>query len=628
MTVEDGQKVKDIARTAETTPRKIKDANCLPNYNVSADDTLLGPAMGAAGDAEVATTETTESSEIVVATETEQETDTTETEVAAESTDASETEAAVEAVETEESCPVPDGWVQMTVEDGQKVKDVAKIAKTTPRKIKDANCLPNYNVSADDTLWVPQWEPQADDEVATTETTESTEIVEATETEQETDSTETEVVAESTDASETEATVETVEAEESCPVPDGWVQMTVEQGQKVKDVARIARTTPRKIKDANCLPNYNVSAGDTLWVPEWEPQADDEQTVTEDAESTESTDTTKAEAPTASAEATETEQATADEPKSCPVPDGWVQMTVEKGQKVRDIARIAGTTPRKIKDANCLPNYNVSAGDTLWVPEWGPQADDDEATTEEAESTDSSAASETTATSEIVAVAVLTENDEICSVPDDWVQMTVEEGQQLSDIARITGTTSRQIMDVNCLPDNTVFADEVLWVPQWEEQAADEDAATESTQSTATAVAAPETDEADATCPVPDGWQQATIEEDMTLRDIAEILGSKARVIKEGNCLPNYSVTPGQVIWVPISLNPLEKDAETAVEDIVNCPYPENWVQVSVLKDQKLRDIAHAIGVQPWEIKTANCLPDTKVQAGMILWVPRWDGKG
>ena len=54
---------------------------------------------------------------------------------------------------------------------------------------------------------------------------------------------------------------------------------------------------------------------------------------------------------------------------SCPAPEGWVQVTVEKGQKVKDIAKQAGATPREIKDANCLPDYNINAGDMLWVPQ-------------------------------------------------------------------------------------------------------------------------------------------------------------------------------------------------------------------------------------------------------------------
>jgi len=54
---------------------------------------------------------------------------------------------------------------------------------------------------------------------------------------------------------------------------------------------------------------------------------------------------------------------------SCPVPEGWVQVTVEKGQKVKDIAKIAGVTPREIKDGNCLHSYEVSAGDILWAPQ-------------------------------------------------------------------------------------------------------------------------------------------------------------------------------------------------------------------------------------------------------------------
>jgi LysM repeat protein len=211
--------------------------------------------------------------------------------------------------------------------------------------------------------------------------------------------------------------------------------------------------------------------------------------------------------------------------------------------------------------------------------------------------------------------------------------MTVEPGQRVRDIAKVGGTTPRKIKDANCLSNYAINAGDMLWVPQWPPAMVDAEATSEAAESTETTetAAAPadaETTEAEGTCPVPDGWVQATVEKDMKLKDIAEIIGSKARVIKEGNCLPNYKVTPGQMIWVPPLRNPSEKDAKTTVTVDTNCPYPENWVQMTVQKDQKLRDIAHKIGVQPREIKGANCLPDTKVQTGMILWVPRGDGKG
>ncbi|HEY53571.1 MAG TPA: LysM peptidoglycan-binding domain-containing protein [Caldilineae bacterium] len=453
------------------------------------------------------------------------------------------------------------------------------------------------------------------------------------------------------------------EAESTCPHPDGWVQMTVGQGQKLRDIARKAGTQPRLIQEANCLPNTKVKAGIVLWVPIWEGagsveavettegattatetvgETSEAATETETEESSDAAETQKA---TTEMEAAETETVTestetaatsaeaetaaesAEAESACPVPDGWVQVTVEAGQRVKDIAQAAGTTPRVIKDANCLPNYKIKAGDTLWVPQPEQAEGESSVSSEVVEAIEE--AVETAKTTAKAVVAELTgaedaEDENACPAPDGWVQVTVEAGQRVKDIAQAAGTTPRVIKDANCLPNYKIEAGDVLWTPPVTETKEVAEAASTETADTKTAA---ETEENDETCPVPDGWVQVTVEADMKLKDVARIVGSKARVIKEGNCLPSYKVTPGQVIWVPpLQIEP-DRDDETETA-VTSCPYPDGWVQMTVEKGQKLRDIAHEIGVQPREIKEANCLPNTKVQAGMILWVPRWDGKG
>ena len=514
------------------------------------------------------------------------------------------TEPASEAV-TEPACPHPDDWVQMTVEQGQKLRDIARTAKTQPRIIVEANCLPNTKVKAGIVLWVPIWEGVVPVAVADTTAETGSEAATTEETASEAESGDA-VEVESAAAAETTETAEVTEVEAS------------ESGEAAATEEMASDTESGDATEAESEVSEVTEGAESAEAAEATESTDTEEAATEATESAESSETAETEEVAATEEATEASETEAAEAEdSCPTPDGWVQMTVKAGQKVRDIAKIAGTTPRKIKDANCLPNYTITAGDMLWVPQWEPEVDDEETTTESAEVTESSEATETE-----------TEAEDSCPVPDGWVQMTVEAGQKVRDIAKIAGTTPRKIKEANCLPDYTISAGDMLWVPQWEPEVDDEETTTESAEVTESSEATETETEAEDSCPVPDGWEPATIEEDMKLKDIAEILGSKARVIKEGNCLPSYKVTPGQVIWVPLSLDPLDRDAETVVDDIAKCPYPENWVQMTVQKGQKLRDIAHAIGVQPWEIKVANCLPDTKVQVGMILWVPRWGGKG
>ncbi len=52
------------------------------------------------------------------------------------------------------------------------------------------------------------------------------------------------------------------------------------------------------------------------------------------------------------------------------------------------------------------------------------------------------------------------------------------------------------------------------------------------------------------------------------------------------------------------------------------CPPPPGWVQITVLADDTLRSLARRYGVSVEMLKSANCLPVSSLQPGILLYVP------
>ncbi len=52
------------------------------------------------------------------------------------------------------------------------------------------------------------------------------------------------------------------------------------------------------------------------------------------------------------------------------------------------------------------------------------------------------------------------------------------------------------------------------------------------------------------------------------------------------------------------------------------CPPPSGWVQITIQPDDTLRSLARRYGVSVELLKTANCLPVSSLQPGILLYVP------
>ncbi len=108
--------------------------------------------------------------------------------------------------------------------------------------------------------------------------------------------------------------------------PSGWLSFSVQWGDTLFSLAKRTRTTVAKIQQVNCLPNYDIYAGQKLWVP---------------AESTLSASGCSA------------------------------YHTVTRGQTLSSIGRIYKVSPMAIDSANDICNPNrLYVGQTLCIPGW------------------------------------------------------------------------------------------------------------------------------------------------------------------------------------------------------------------------------------------------------------------
>jgi LysM repeat protein len=125
-----------------------------------------------------------------------------------------------------------------------------------------------------------------------------------------------------------------------CPPPEGWITITVKEGDTLESLAERYGIAPRKLMQANCLGNRNLISGTAFFVPAPTQQA----------------------APTQEATATS-------QPVTCGSPPaGWVLYTVQPGDTLYHIGLAHGVTVAQLQSANCLASTTIRSGQTLYVP--------------------------------------------------------------------------------------------------------------------------------------------------------------------------------------------------------------------------------------------------------------------
>lgn len=74
-------------------------------------------------------------------------------------------------------------------------------------------------------------------------------------------------------------------------------------------------------------------------------------------------------------------------------------------------------------------------------------------------------------------------------------------------------------------------------------------------------------------------------------------------------------------VWTPTAA-PSPTPTVTPTPVSVLCPPPPGWVPVVVRRGETLRLLARRYGVQPAQLRQANCLPDNRIRPGQVLFVP------
>jgi LysM repeat protein len=115
----------------------------------------------------------------------------------------------------------------------------------------------------------------------------------------------------------------------------------------------------------------------------------------------------------------------------CPIPAGWIVVVVAPGETLDMLAARYQTTADLLKSGNCLISSTLLPGYDLYVPP--------------------AVASTVPATA--------------CGHSSTWVKYTVQSGDNLFRISQLYRTTVAELKNANCLSSDTIYAGQILWVP-------------------------------------------------------------------------------------------------------------------------------------------------------------------
>lgn len=109
-------------------------------------------------------------------------------------------------------------------------------------------------------------------------------------------------------------------------------------------------------------------------------------------------------------------------------PAGWVAYTVQPGDTLSELALLAGVTQEQVIQVNCLAAPELMAGQVLFLPP-------------------------------------LPTPTPCGTVPAGWEPYTVQAGDTLFGLASRAGVSQEQVMQVNCLASEGLMAGEVIYLP-------------------------------------------------------------------------------------------------------------------------------------------------------------------
>jgi LysM repeat protein len=117
-------------------------------------------------------------------------------------------------------------------------------------------------------------------------------------------------------------------------------------------------------------------------------------------------------------------------------------------------------------------------------------------------------------------------------------------------------------------------------------------------------------------CLPPAGWILIAVHPYDTLESLAARFRVSPYQLAQANCLLTDNLAPGYTIYIPPPLPP-------PAQIIERCGAPFGWVRAYLVQPgDTLYRIAGSFGISVYELQQANCLPNTFITPGNLLWVP------
>ncbi len=113
------------------------------------------------------------------------------------------------------------------------------------------------------------------------------------------------------------------------------------------------------------------------------------------------------------------------------VPAGWVPYTVQAGDTLFGLSSLVGVGQEQVMQVNCLASRELQAGQVLYLPP----------------------------------LPTPTPTPCVASPPPGWVRYAVRSGDTLFSLAVTRGTTTEEVMQVNCLTSAELWAGEEIYLP-------------------------------------------------------------------------------------------------------------------------------------------------------------------
>lgn len=131
------------------------------------------------------------------------------------------------------------------------------------------------------------------------------------------------------------------------------------------------------------------------------------------------------------------------ETSACPMPAGWLAVTVQPGETLESLAQTYSISLQRLMEANCLLTNRIQAGILIYVP--APPA----------------------ATPTPTEALTPTETAVPCGAPAHWVSYRVRSGDTLYSLATATGTTVPALQFANCMGASTrLLAGQIIYLPK------------------------------------------------------------------------------------------------------------------------------------------------------------------